>query len=767
MKTNYSRRELYALGETLGNSATYKKVTGGYVLGGGGGSPPPASPTQTTVQNTNIPEYAQPYVETMLGTAQQQIYNYDDQGNVTGMKPYQPYSNDPNAYIAGFSPLQQQAQSNVANMQTPGQYGQAMGQTGMGTMGAYGLAGQNVALGQTATPQTFQNQIGGYMNPYIQQSLAPQLQLLAQQTGINSAAEQGAATSRGAFGGSREALMNSLNQQQGSLAAQQAIAQGYNTAFGNAQNQYNQDAAFQLQANQAANAALGTGIQGAGQLGSLAGQQTQTGLNISQAQQAAGAAQQAQQQNIINQQIQNYATAQQYPMMQLSNMSGLLRGLPLQSTTTQTYQAAPSSVSQLAGLGTAALGVSKLAGAKAGGSVKDIKKMVTGGIASGVPAPKLDVMLSRLDDTQLAQKANPQQNDPQTAQAAASQQDFRAQMRPAGIGQNYNFSAAGGGIVAFAQGDQVKDDSSDIKSTLTKEYQTPIADQVASYKSLMPSTSFVSDYADQLKSLAPSASDTQSSIGTRLLQAGLGIMGGTSPYAAANIGQGSQAALQGYAQDVKEQKQQQMDLAKQKFELSKFGYNTEADIAKAVQADHKGTRDDLIKILGSEQQADATIKSAQIHAGATMEAAKYGVEKAGAKERQGIQTEFDALVAQGYDKDSPITKQIAQQNYFAATRPYGASVMVGEVSKALAQDGQIKAANTELQMATMAKDQAGIDAANAKIAARTKEIQAQVQNQMNSMKPGSPATQVPPPKITGGSMVQNKDGTFNYVPSNP
>ena len=57
MKTTYSRRELYALGEPLGNSATYKKAGGGYVLGGGGGGspppPPPAQPTQTTVQNTS------------------------------------------------------------------------------------------------------------------------------------------------------------------------------------------------------------------------------------------------------------------------------------------------------------------------------------------------------------------------------------------------------------------------------------------------------------------------------------------------------------------------------------------------------------------------------------------------------------------------------------------------------------------------------------------------------------------------------------------
>ena len=710
---------------------------GGMTLEGGGGSPPPpppASPTSTTVQNTNIPEYAQPYVETMLGTAQQQIYNYDDQGNVTGMKPYQPYSNDPNAYIAGFSPLQQQAQSNVANMQTPGQYGTSTDQTNLGTMGAYGLAGQEAQAGnQYAQQATNPYAMGAYMNPYLQQSLAPQLQLLNQQTGIKGAAEQGAATSAGAFGGSREALMNSLNQQSGNLLAQQAIGQGYNQAYQQAQQAMQYGAGLGLQGQQAANTALGTGIQGAGQNATIAGQQTQTGLNINQAQQAAGAAQQAQQQNIINQQVQNYATAQQYPMMQLSNMSSLLRGLPLQATTTQSYQAAPSSVSQLAGLGTAGLGAYKLATAKEGGSVKDIKKMVTGGIASGVPAPKLDAMLGRLDDKQLAQKAMPQQNDPQTAQAAQAQQDFRAQMRPAGIGQNYNFNAAGGGIVAFAgdtDGSLVKnDDSSDIKSTLMKEYGTPIEEQIAKNKAMMPSTSFVSDYANQLKSLAPSASDTQSSTGLRLLQAGLGIMGGTSPFAAANIGQGSQAALQGYAEDIKARKQQQLEMAKQQFELSKFGYSSEADIVKAVQADRKGTRDDLIKILGSESAADATIKAAQIHAGATVEAAGIAAEKAGAKEKQGIQIELDSLIAQGYDKDSPITKQIAAQNYYAATRPYGASVMVGELSKALAQDGQIKAANTQLQIATMAKDQNAIDEANAKIAARTKEIQAQIQSQ--------------------------------------
>jgi hypothetical protein len=62
-----------------------------------------------------------------------------------------------------------------------------------------------------------------------------------------------------------------------------------------------------------------------------------------------GAQQQGLEQNKINQAIQNYATQQQYPMMQLGMMSNMLRGLPMQSTTTQSYQAAPNTAQQLIG----------------------------------------------------------------------------------------------------------------------------------------------------------------------------------------------------------------------------------------------------------------------------------------------------------------------------------------------------------------------------------------------------------------------------------
>jgi len=47
----------------------------------------------------------------------------------------------------------------------------------------------------------------------------------------------------------------------------------------------------------------------------------------------------------------------------------------------------------------------------------------------------------------------------------------------------------------------------------------------------------------------------------RLIEAGLGIMGGESPYAAVNIGKGSQAALKGYGEDIAAQRKRKAELA--------------------------------------------------------------------------------------------------------------------------------------------------------------------------------------------------------------
>ena len=341
-------------------------------FGGGGSSGGGGGPMTSTTNTSNLPTYVQPYVETMLGTAQQQIYNYDPSGNVSGFKPYVPYGatvdangnitntaqDQAQAAVAGFSPLQQQAQQGVASLQVPGQYNAGTGAAGIGTAQSL-MAGQNLA-NQSTNPGA----VGAYMNPYLQDTLQPSLDLLNQQYGIAGQQEQSSATKSGAFGGTREQLAGALNSQNQMLAQNQLVGNAYNQAFQNAQNQMNTVSAQGLQG-------AAQGIQGGQALAGIGGQQLQAQSGILNQQAQQGAVQQGQQQNIINQALQNYAAQQQYPMLQLSNMSNLLHGLPMQSSTTQTYQAAPSAASQIAGLGTtgiAGLGLYNAMGGSGGSS---------------------------------------------------------------------------------------------------------------------------------------------------------------------------------------------------------------------------------------------------------------------------------------------------------------------------------------------------------------------------------------------------------------
>ena len=386
-----------------------------YMGGGGGG---PSAPTQTTVNNTSIPEYARPYVETMLGTTQQQLYNYETdpttgQKFATSMKGYTPFSEDPSKYVAGFSPMQEQSFKGAANMGTSPQLDTASGLAG--------LAGQR-AMGSQYDPTQFNAQqvgtqdytgqnVSQYMNPYMQSVVDIQQREAQRQADIAGTQRAGQAVRSGAFGGSRAGLMEAeaarnLATQKGDIQAQ-----GQNAAFQNAQQQFNQQQQANIQAQMANQGAglqaqqmgeqskqygagygmqgLQTGLQAASQLGQLG--QTQYGQQLGNInlQNQMGAQQQAQQQGILNQQIQNYAMAQQYPQQQLAFMSNMLRGLPMQSTTANMYQAAPSNVSQLAGLGMAGYGMAKMAGAKKGGQPKDFEK-------SKRPAGLAELALSKM-----------------------------------------------------------------------------------------------------------------------------------------------------------------------------------------------------------------------------------------------------------------------------------------------------------------------------------------------------------------------------------
>jgi hypothetical protein len=166
-----------------------------------------------------------------------------------------------------------------------------------------------------------------------------------------------------------------------------------------------------------------------------------------------GAQEQAQTQNIINQAMQNYGTAQQYPLMQLGVMSNMLRGLPMQSSTTNMYQAQPSAISQLAGAAGTGLGLYQQGQqAKLFGKEGGVVKMAAGGIATGVDYPTLQkrVQGPSFDDKELAAKSKDTQTDQATKDIMTAEMARRARLRAGAP-----VMAANGGIIAFKDGEEV------------------------------------------------------------------------------------------------------------------------------------------------------------------------------------------------------------------------------------------------------------------------------------------------------------------------
>jgi len=475
-----------------------------YISSGGG-----TTQSTGTTYNTNIPEYAGPYVNTMLGATQKQLFegNTDEGGNfnITGFKPYQAYSSNPADYVAGFSPMQQQAQRSVAGMQVPGEYGAARDVTGQGIMGAFGTAGQAGMLGQQAAMagQNYAGQatnpysMGAYMSPYMQNVVDVQQREAIRQSNIQDVANKAQATQAGAFGGSRQAIVDAERQRNLATQLGGIQAQGLQSAFQNAQQaqQFGANLGLQgyqtgLQGVNAQQAAYNQMLQGANQYANLGSQTMQAQQNIANLQNTYGAQQQALEQQKINQAIQDYANAQQYPLMQLGTMSNMLRGLPMQAQTTQQYVAAPNTVTQA--IGTAgSLGSLYNAfnppqssgsnynygssGRAAGG---EIKEMASGGIAS---VPSYDVggevedTLENMPVEELKKQAETSSSP--TVRAMAKRLLAAKQMQQAeaakGIGpMGVQYQApgmAGGGIIAFAEGKKVEDEEAEAAAQLKSD----------------------------------------------------------------------------------------------------------------------------------------------------------------------------------------------------------------------------------------------------------------------------------------------------------
>lgn len=217
---------------------------------------------------------------------------------------------------------------------------------------------------QEVAAQSAVGGIGQYMNPYTQGVIDTSLADMERQRMMQQQQIGAQAASAGAFGGSRQGLVEAETNrgfaQQGGMLAAQLRNQGFQTALGASQ----QDVARQLQAamaNQAANARAAefgqaTGLQaqgmnqqaglqgaqtrlsGAGTLGNLGSTQFNMANTLQQQQFQQGLLQQQMQQQLLNdaqQQFYGYANS---PLAYLNTTGSALAGSPLQNATTSQYR---------------------------------------------------------------------------------------------------------------------------------------------------------------------------------------------------------------------------------------------------------------------------------------------------------------------------------------------------------------------------------------------------------------------------------------------
>ena len=283
---------------------------------GTAGSALPAS-GGTSMQG--LADWAAPYVTNYLGQAQ-----------ALGQTPYQTYQGP---LTAGSSELQSQAFSGIGGLTVPNQ-------------------GQYTAVGGSFTDQgVAQN----YMNPYLQQALNPTLDEIRRQSQITSLGNAAKMTGAGAFGGSRQAILDAESQRNLLNTMAKTTGEGYATAYDKAMAQYNAEQARKIQEAQYG---ADYGLKG------LAAQQS----IFDQILKAGGTQRDIEQQGIAAD-LNEFNAQREFPYKQVQFMRDMISGLPTASVTNT-----PAQLSGIAQLISSVGGIDKLLQTTGQGNLGDLLK---------------------------------------------------------------------------------------------------------------------------------------------------------------------------------------------------------------------------------------------------------------------------------------------------------------------------------------------------------------------------------------------------------
>ena len=319
-------------------------------MGGGGGG----QPTQSTTYTSNLPEYARPYFERMMGRAEAE-----------SNQPYVPYGGQ---RIAGFTP---DTQTGFGITRDVAARGTPEVDVAGGVLGASAMRGLS-ASDYSAAPiqqQAFgQSQAQQYMSPYMNEVLERQKAAAVRDFEEGRPRREAEAIRSGAFGGYRSAIQEGVAQRGLGEKLSDIEGIGRQRAFENAQAQFERDRAAsmaaqgtteqqRLQAAQYGLAGAGLGVQagqGLGQLGAM-----RQGLTLQQAQalQTQGAAQQQQGQRELDLGYEDFLRQREAERGNINFMSSILRGIPVQPTQVRSTYDNPNPLAQFGGLGIAGLGL--------------------------------------------------------------------------------------------------------------------------------------------------------------------------------------------------------------------------------------------------------------------------------------------------------------------------------------------------------------------------------------------------------------------------
>jgi hypothetical protein len=313
-------------------------------MSGGGGS----------TQTNQIPQWVQ--------DAGQDTYN--NVAKPAAAQTYTPYTGEQVAPINA----QQQSAFNMAGQNVNlGQGALGQGVSIVGNAGIYGQQGasmaqqaaQGIASYQPSQVGTSYSQdaVNQQLNPYTQSVIDSSNAELQRQNQIANANNDASATQVGAYGGTRNAVQDALTNEAYSKTIAQNTANLNQANYTNAQSQAlaqqqlaqsaqqsNQSAGLQqaLGAAQIGNQSAGV-VQNAGTLSNQSG--TALGLLGTQQQSVAGQGYtnllnagnilQQQQQNEDSVGVNQYTTAQNWPLRQLSVLEGAINQTPYNTSTTQ------------------------------------------------------------------------------------------------------------------------------------------------------------------------------------------------------------------------------------------------------------------------------------------------------------------------------------------------------------------------------------------------------------------------------------------------